>query len=141
MFFSLSRVQKEVTEGPETSVLKSPIIRKCSYLSQQLHFCEIGSLSDSIFSILNNFAVALFLKTLHLTTMSLSIKAVRHISSIFVSKFIIISMLEVNSDADASNLFRIKLTFIWAIGDISRDISLFSVVLSEGLTSVFFLWF
>ena len=50
-------------------------------------------------------------------------------------------MLEVNSDADASNLFRIKLTFIWAIGDISRDISLFSVVLSKGLTSVFFLWF
>ena len=73
--------------------------------------------------------------------MSVSIKAVRHISSIFVSKFIRISMLEVNSDADASNLFRIKLTFIWAIGDISRDISLFPVVLSEGLTSVFFLWF
>ena len=50
-------------------------------------------------------------------------------------------MLEVNSDADASNLFLVKLTLIWVIGDISRDISLFSVVLSEGLTSVFFLWF
>ena len=62
MFFSLSRVQKEVTEGPETSVLKSPIISKCSYLSQQFHFNEIASLSDGIFSILNNFAVVLFLK-------------------------------------------------------------------------------
>ena len=39
MLFSLNRVQNEVTEGSETTTLKSPIIRKCSYLSLKASNC------------------------------------------------------------------------------------------------------
>ena len=39
MLFSLNRVQNEVTEGSETTTLKSPIIRKCSYLSLKTSNC------------------------------------------------------------------------------------------------------
>ena len=73
-------------------------------------------------------------------------------SSIFVSEIIRISISEVTSDTNVSNLFRIELIFIWAIigfwGYFKRNVfkpsiisSLFSVVISEELTSLFFLWF
>ena len=39
LLFSLKRVQNEVIEGSETSALKSPIIRKCSYLSLEVSNC------------------------------------------------------------------------------------------------------
>ena len=65
-------------------------------------------------------------------------------SSIFVSEIIRISISEVTSDTNVSNLFRIELMFIWAIigfwGYLKRDVfkpsitsSLFSVLISEEL--------
>ena len=73
-------------------------------------------------------------------------------SIIFLSEIIRISISEVTSDTNVSNLFRIGLIFIWVTigfwGYFKRNVlkpwimsSLFSVVFSEELASLFFLWF
>ena len=76
----------------------------------------------------------------------------RNDSCIFVFEIIRTPMSGVANDTNGSNVFCMKLIFIWAItaflGYFKRNIfkssiilSLFSVVFSEELTSIFFLWF
>ena len=70
----------------------------------------------------------------------------------FLSEIIRISMPEVTTDTNVSNLFRIELIFIWAItgflGYFKRNVfkpsiilSLLSVVFSEEINSMPCLWF
>ena len=70
----------------------------------------------------------------------------------FLPEIIRISMSEVTSDTNVSNLFRIELIFIWAItgflGYFKRNVfklsiilSLFSVVFSEEISLIRCLWF